>query len=115
GQTGGPRDVVAAIATDPEAGRLFHGLAVLDPGTLAALSGEAATLREIARRHVDAFSTFAAAFRVEQGRVVVPGGQAEAALWQGLVGVSVMRPGAFLLRLASADQGRLFLFYDAVA
>ena len=26
-----------------------------------------------------------------------------------------MRPGAFLLRLASADQGRLFLFYDAVA
>ncbi len=112
---GRARDVLIAITTDGNAGRLYRGLVTLDAPTLAALAAEPDVLREIYRRHSDAFSAFAGSFRVEGGRVAVPGGHPEAALWQEVVGASVLRPGEFLLRLASADQGRLFFLYDAAA
>jgi hypothetical protein len=110
---GRPRDVLNAIVVDGGAGRLYRGLSMLDAPTLAALS-EGNALRTIYRGHADAFATFAASFRVEAGRVRVPGGHGEAALWQDIVGASVMRPGDFLVQLAAADQGRVFLFYDTI-
>ena len=110
---GRPRDILTAIVVDGAAARVYRGLSTLDPPTLAALSdGDA--LRTIYRKHADAFATFAASFRVEGGRVLAPGGHGEAALWQDLVGASVMRPGDFLVQLAAADQGRLFFFYDTI-
>jgi hypothetical protein len=107
-------DLVTAVATHPPAARLFRGLATLDPATLAALAGEADTLRRILRGHADAFSIFAPSFRIEDGRVAVPGGHAQSTLWQEVIGAPVMRPAEFLLRLASADAGRLFFFYDSI-
>jgi hypothetical protein len=98
---------------DGGAARLYRGLSTLDAPTLAALS-EGNALRTIYRRHTDAFGTFAASFRVEGGRVRVPGGDDQAALWQDLVGASVMRPRDFLVQLAAADQGRLFFLYDTI-
>ena len=107
------RDILNAIVVDGGAARLYRGLSTWDAPTLAALS-EGNALRTIYRRHADAFATFAASFRVEGGRVRVPGGHAEAALWQDVVGASVMRPGDFLVELATADQGRVFFFYDSI-
>jgi hypothetical protein len=110
---GRPRDILTAIVVDGGAARLYRGLSTLDSPTLAALA-DGRALRTIYRRHPDAFAAFAASFRVEGGRVLVPGGHAEAALWQDLVGASVMRPGDFLVQLAAADQGRVFFLYDTI-
>ena len=44
----------------------------------------------------------------------MPGGHDAAALWQDLVGASVMRPGDFLVQLAAADEGRVFFLYDTI-
>jgi hypothetical protein len=110
---GRPRDVLTAIVTDGAAARIYRGLLPLDAPTLDALAdGDA--LRTIYRKHSEAFAAFAASFHVEAGRVRVPGGHGEAALWQDLVGAPVTRPGEFLVQLAAADQGRLFFFYDAI-
>lgn len=110
---GRPRDILTAIVTDGAAARVYRGLMTLDAPTLAALAdGDA--LRTIYRKHSEAFAVFAASFHVEGGRVRVPGGHGEAALWQDLVGSSVMRPAEFLVQLAAADQGRLFFFYDTI-
>jgi len=111
---GRPRDVLTAIATDGNAARLYRGLVTLDGPALAALAAEPDVLREIYRHHTDAFSAFAGSFRVDRGRVLVPGGHGEAPLWQDLVGASVLRPGDFLLRLLSSGQGRSFLLYDSI-
>ena len=70
------------VECDPQAGRLFCGLSVLDAPTLEALGRETDALREVMRRHVDAFAAFAASFRVQDGRVAVPGGHEMEALWQ---------------------------------
>src|SRR5712691_2929153 len=109
-----PRDVLTAVATDPPAARLFRGLATLDAPTRAALAREPAALREILRHHSEAFSAFAASFHVRDGRVAVPGGRSMEALWQDIVGASVVKPAQFLVQLAGADEGRVFFFYDAV-
>ena len=110
---GRPRDILTAIVTDGAAARLYRGLLTLDAPTLAALS-DGHALRTIYRKHADAFAAFAASFHVEGGRVRVPGGHAEAALWQDFVGASVLRPAEFLVQLAAADQGRVFFFYDTI-
>ena len=110
---GRPRDILTAIVTDGAAARLYRGLLALDAPTLAALS-DGHALRTIYRKHADAFAAFAASFHVEGGRVRVPGGHAEAALWQDFVGASVLRPAEFLVQLAAADQGRVFFFYDTI-
>src|SRR6185503_7511437 len=107
------RDFLNAIVEDGAAARLYRGLSALDAPTLAALS-DGKALRTIYRQHAEAFAIFAASFRVEGGRVGVPGGHAEAALWQDVVGAPVTRPADFLVQLASADQGRVFFFYDTI-
>src|SRR5438552_3449984 len=112
-RTGRPRDLLAALATDHRAARLFRGLLALEGGTLEVLAREPGVLRQVLQRQASAFSVFAASFRVERGRVAVPGGHEAAALWQEMVGASVLDPQEFLLRLGSG-QGQLFSFYDAV-
>jgi hypothetical protein len=110
---GRPRDILTAIVVDGAAARLYRGLSTFDAPTLAALA-DGHALRTIYRRHTDAFTAFAASFRVEGGRVQVPGGHDAAALWQDIVGASVMRPGDFLVQLAAADLGRVFFLYDTI-
>jgi hypothetical protein len=110
---GRPRDVLTAIVVDGGAARLYRGLSTFDAPTLAALS-DGHALRTIYRRHTDAFTAFAASFRVDGARVQVPGGHDAAALWQDIVGASVMRPGDFLVQLAAADEGRVFFLYDTI-
>ena len=112
-RNGRPRDVLAAIVTDGGAARVYRGLSTLEAPALAALS-DGSALRTIYRRHADAFAAFAASFRVQGGRVLVPGGHGQAALWQDLVGASVMQPADFLVQIAAADQGRVFFLYDTI-
>src|SRR5262249_20283044 len=108
------RDLLSAITMDPLAARLFRGLSLLDAPTLAALARETGALREVMRHHGDAFATFGASFRVRYGRVMVPGGPSMERVWQDIVGDSVVKPAAFLVQLAAADEGRVFFLYDAV-
>src|SRR5215213_3081346 len=61
-----------------------------------------------------AFSVVARSFRVRDGRTIPPGGDAALPLWTRLA-LPVSDPAAFLMRLVSADAGRLAYFYDTIA
>ncbi len=104
-----------AILADRRSSLLYRGLAGLDEGTLAALAAEPDVVRRIHRQHADVLAAFGARFRVEQGRVAVPGGEEAAPLWEQLVGESPGQPARFLEALLAANGGRRALFYDSVA
>ncbi|MBE3134183.1 MAG: hypothetical protein IMZ55_11960, partial [Acidobacteria bacterium] len=108
-------DLCGAILSDRAAALVYHGLAGLDPVTLAFLAGDSETLGRLYRDHAAVFATMGRAIRVRDGRVQVPGGATAERLWERLVGEPVTQPGRFLRRVVSADDGRLALFYDTLA
>ena len=106
--------VGAAILTDPAVGFMYVALASTDPGTRQFLAGECERVAAIARTRAAAFSVVARSFRVRDGRMRPPGGEAALPLWRRL-GLPMTDPSAFLMRLVSADAGRLAYFYDAIS
>jgi hypothetical protein len=106
--------VGAAILTDPAVGFMYVALASTDAATRLFLAGECDRVSAIARTRAAAFAIVARSFRVREGRAIPPGGDAALPLW-GRLGLSVTDPSAFLMRLVSADAGRLAYFYDTIA
>ena len=106
--------VGAAILTDPAVGFMYVALASTDAATRLFLAGECDRVSAIARTRAAAFAIVARSFRVREGRAIPPGGDAALPLWSRL-GLSVTDPSAFLMRLVSADAGRLAYFYDTIA
>lgn len=105
--------MLARVATDPGPGRLYAGLAALDPATLAWLARTPRLQSRLYAEHLDAFADFAGAFRVRDGVVETPGGSASAPFWEDLVGASVDEPERFAERLF--DRPHLAYAYDLVA
>jgi hypothetical protein len=111
----GDGQLAFAILADRRAALMYQGLAGLDDETLASLAPEPDVLRALFRHHADVLAAFGGRFRVRHGAVVAPGGEEAGRLWEALVGESLHRPAAFLLRLvAQGDGGYAFLF-DAIA
>jgi hypothetical protein len=106
--------VGAAILTDPAVGFMYVALASTDAATRLFLAGECDRVSAIARTRAAAFSVVARSFRVRDGRTIPPGGDAALPLWTRL-GLPLTDPSAFLMRLVSADAGRLAYFYDTIA
>jgi hypothetical protein len=106
--------VGAAILTDPAVGFMYVALASTDAATRLFLAAECKRVSAIARTRAAAFAVVARSFRVRDGRAIPPGGDAALPLWSRL-GLSVTDPSAFLMRLVSADAGRLAYFYDTIA
>jgi hypothetical protein len=114
----GPRKVSgrlgAAIVTDPAVGLMYVALASTDVPTRLFLAGQCARVSAIARSRAAAFAVVARSFRVRDGHLDPPGGEAALPLWARL-GLPVTDPLEFLTRLVSTDAGRLAYFYDTVA
>ena len=106
--------VGAAILTDPAVGFMYVALASTDPGTRLFLAGECERVSAIARTRAAAFSVVARSFRVRTGARFRPAAMRRCrsgSAWD----CPVTDPSAFLMRLVSADAGRLAYFYDTIA
>jgi hypothetical protein len=110
-----PADVAAAVLRDRRASLIAHGLAGLDPPTLAWIAGRPGLLRTLYRRHAGAFAAFGRSLRVADGRLETAGGDRARAVWEHLVGQPTGDPEGFIEALMGREEGRLAWFYDTVA
>ena len=103
-----------AVARWPRLARLYRALSVLDRPTLDALL-RAFSLEELYDRDVDLLLQYSAAFSVEDGRAVLPGGDTAEPVWSNLVGASPRDPAAFFRTVMRKDDGRLLAFFFTLA
>ncbi|MFI5179264.1 MAG: hypothetical protein ACHQO8_11895, partial [Vicinamibacterales bacterium] len=110
-----PRDeIVAAILSDRNASLLCHGLASLDDQTLEFFSDHPSLLARLYERSAPLFGAFAGHLHVRANRVVPPGDEGAAALWEAAVGEKVARAERFVLALYENGDGRLAYLYDTI-
>ena len=109
------RDLVGAILTDRTAALLCYGLSGMDDETLGFLAAHPALLARLAERSPAAVAAFGESLRVRGNRVVPPGGDAAAALWEGLTGEKLDRPERFIPVLFESDRGRLAYLHDVLS
>jgi hypothetical protein len=107
-------ELVAAIVADRAASMLCHGLAALDDQTLEYFAGHGSMLTRIAERSAPAFAGFSSSLRIRANRVVPPGGDGAAALWEAVVGEKVTRPDRFVTQLFELNEGRLAYLFDTI-
>jgi hypothetical protein len=109
-----PARLFAAVMSDAAAALLLHGLAALDDETLQFFVDHPAVARQLYVRGTPAFATFAAHLQIHGSRVVVPGGDGAASLWEALLGEKTGQPGRFIRQLFIKGDGRLAYLYDVV-
>ena len=109
------RDLVGAILTDRTAALLCYSLAGMDDQTLQFLAGHPSVLSRLAERAPAVFGAFGESLHVRDGRVVPPGGDPAAALWEAAVGEKLDRPERFIELLFESDRGRTAYLYDALS
>ncbi|HYB95258.1 MAG TPA: hypothetical protein VEC39_09815 [Vicinamibacterales bacterium] len=112
-----PRQLFSEILNDPSARLLYHGLSGMDAGTRRWLAGQPDLLRRIYRdaEAVRAFSLFAAALRVHDGHVVVPGDAVGARRWAAVLDADPARADRFVRRLLDHNGGRTAGLYFTIA
>jgi len=108
-------ELFEAVLSDRSAALLACGLAALDDETLAYLSAHPSLVRRLYKNHAAVFAAFAGHVRVHAGRVVVPGGDAAADIWEALLGEQVDVPDQFLPQLFARGGGRIAYLFDTIA
>ncbi len=109
------RDLVGAILTDRSAALLCYGLSGMDDETLEFFAGHPSLLGRLAERAPAAVAAFGESLHIRGDRVVAPGGDTAAPLWEGVVGEKVTRPERFVQILFEMDRGRLAYLYDVLS
>lgn len=112
-----PRRLLGEILADPPARLLWHGLAGLDAGTRRWFDQQPALLRRLYEREtaVRAFALFAAALRVVDGQVVIPGGATAVARWTRVLEAPIDDPARFIATLFDDRGGRTAGLYFLAA
>ena len=106
----GPGGFAMALMKMPKMARLYVGINSLDKQAVATLlSG--LSLRVLLDKYADEVYLFAAAFALQGGHAVVPGGAKAEPIWISLVGESPAKPGAFFRTLLERDEGKLLAFF----
>jgi hypothetical protein len=110
-----PREeLVGAIVGDPIASLICHGLAALDDATLEYIAEHPSMLSRLAERSAQAFGAFSNSLHIRANRVVPPGGDAAAALWEAAIGEKVTRPDRFVTQLFEMSEGRIAFLFDTI-
>jgi hypothetical protein len=109
------RTVVGAILTDRSAALLCYGLSGLDDETLQFFAAHPALVSRLAEHAPAAFAAFGESVRIHGGRVVPPGGDGAAALWEGLTAEKLDRPERFVQLLFETDRGRIAYLLDVLS
>ena len=108
-------DLLTRLLTDRAALLLAVGLMATD-GSIRTLLGEDRDLfRSLYREAAGSFALASRHLRVENRRVVVPGGAGAEQIWERLAGSPPTRPAAFIRSLVSRDAGRLAWYFDTIA
>jgi hypothetical protein len=106
----GPGGFAVALLRMPKMARLYVGINSLDKQTVAALlSG--LNLKILLDKYADEMHLFAAAFALQGGHAMVPGGAKTEPIWTSLVGESPAQPGAFFRALLERDEGKMLAFF----
>jgi hypothetical protein len=103
-----------AVARWPRLARLYLALSILDRPTLEVLL-KASSLKDLYDQNLDLLGRCSAVFSVQEGRAVVPGGDAAEPVWTDLAGTSPREPAAFFRALLRKDDGRLLAFFSTLA
>jgi hypothetical protein len=102
-----------AILRDRPAALLYYGLAALDAETLTYFSTSNSAL-EAARAFAPTFAGCGRSLHVRGRRILLPGGEAAADLWEQLVDARASDPDRFVRHVLERDAGALAGFYDMV-
>jgi hypothetical protein len=110
-----PRDLVRAILADQSAALMCYGLAGMDDETLEFFSAHPSLLSRLAERTPAVVAAFGESLHVRGDRVVPPGGDAAAGLWEGVVGEKLDRAERFVQILFESDRGRTAYLWDVLS
>jgi hypothetical protein len=109
------RDLAGAILTDRAAALLCYGLSGMDDETLEFFAAHPSLLARLAERAPAAVAAFGESLHVRGDRVVAPGGDGAAPLWEGITGEKLTRPERFVQILFETDRGRLAYLHDVLS
>lgn len=109
-----PGGIATAMLRLPKMARLYVGLSYLGRKAAAELLS-AMNLNTLAQRHADLVYNYAAAFAVQGGHAVVPGGRKAEAIWANLAGASPAQPAVFFSALLQQNSGKLLAFFFALS
>jgi hypothetical protein len=109
-----PEDLVAAILADRSAALTCYSLAALDEDTLQFFADRPSLLSRMVERAPATFAAFGESIHVHDGRLVAPGGDAAAPVWESIVGEKLDRPDRFLPLLFESDRGRVAYLFDVL-
>jgi len=104
-----------AIISDRRASFVCHALAALDDETLQFFAEHPALLRRVYEHRAGVFAAFGSSLRVSRGRLVLPGGDAGAVLWEAALKQRVDQPERFIQELLERGGGRVAYVYDVLA
>ena len=110
-----PDQLILTILSDRRAALLCRGLAGLDDETLEYLAERPLLVNVIYERAAAPFAAFGDSLRVRDGRIVPPGGDAAAPLWEAVVGAPLAAPDEFVRLLFAENSGRTAYLYDALS
>jgi len=86
-----------------------------DASLRALLERDRGLLRFLARTAPGGFWLAARSLRIQDDRMVVPGGTAAEPIWEALAMERVTKPADFIRAIVSRDAGRLAWFFDVIA
>lgn len=99
--------LVAAIVGDRRAALLCRGLSGLDDKTLLYLTEHPSLVTWLYENAAPLFAAFGDSFRVDDGRVVLPGGAEAVALWEAALSAPASDPARFARTLFGGPDGRV--------
>ena len=108
------KTLFAAILSDENAALLAHGLAALDDDTLRFFAARPELVTTLYKRHAPVFASFAPQLRIQNNRVVPPGGNLAVPLWEAVLGEQTTNPVPFVTALYARANGRFAYLYDIV-
>jgi Ca-activated chloride channel family protein len=109
-----PGGLAEAFVRDTRLAKLYVGLSAAGAeGAGAMVSGVGLT--RLLEQHADTLARCGAAFAVEKGIAVVPGGAGTEGVWTALAGSSPRNPPAFFRALFNKDRGKLAAYYSALS
>jgi hypothetical protein len=108
-------DLLTRLLTDRAALLLAVGLMATDGSIRTLVTEDRDLLRSLYREAAGSFALASRHLRVENRRVVVPGGAGAEQIWERLAGSPPSRPAAFIRSLLARDAGRLAWYFDTIA
>jgi hypothetical protein len=109
----GNGNLIDVMLHDPSICRLYWAFSRIDSETQATLVHSAGLRKLLPYAAVMDF--YGSEISIQNGRVLVPGGEAAEPAWKDLVGASPTSPGDFVTHLLAKDDGWLAVYYDAIA